>query len=486
MPRILVAALILLLLFAGRLQAEVESWLFDPFDGARLSWTDRRFVQMALSMKGDYVGMLDGDWGAASQTALETYASREFGAGYASSLEVGALMLDVTGRLVDEGWGYSYFKALDLSLLTPKHRTSAAKLSDSGAFVDFNMVGGTLGYSLTSGDDRFTARLHRFTLAEVAGGGEPYTVRKPRLMITAGETAAGKTFYTRSDWRAEAWVTVMLSASGHDRPLVGMVAGSVRNGRAPEIEIDRDGGLVRIVRATVAALDESERRGDLPLPEAPSPEPGASARAVPDAGEAVSSGSGFVVGAAGEVLSNAHVVRGCRSISVDGRPASVRASNDDFDLALIDTGAPRSEIAAFAAGPAALNSDVTVIGYPLSGLLGGVNVTRGAVSSLSGLGGDATRMQISAPVQPGNSGGPVIDIRGAVVGVVVSKLDARYVAETMGDIPQNVNFAVRGEIAKLFLSMNGVEPAIASGTDPLPPEELARRMTKVTAFIECR
>ncbi len=189
MPRILVAALILLLLFAGRLQAEVESWLFDPFDGARLSWTDRRFVQMALSMKGDYVGMLDGDWGAASQTALETYASREFGAGYASSLEVGALMLDVTGRLVDEGWGYSYFKALDLSLLTPKHRTSAAKLSDSGAFVDFNMVGGTLGYSLTSGDDRFTARLHRFTLAEVAGGGEPYTVRKPRLMI-ADEPAA--------------------------------------------------------------------------------------------------------------------------------------------------------------------------------------------------------------------------------------------------------------------------------------------------------
>lgn len=65
-------------------------------------------------------------------------------------------------------------------------------------------------------------------------------------------------------------------------------------------------------------------------------------------------------------------------------------------------------------------------------------------------------MQISAPVQPGASGGPVFDRNGLVVGVVVAKLDAARVADLTGDIPQNINFAVRAEIAKLFLAAQGV------------------------------
>ena len=51
-------------------------------------------------------------------------------------------------------------------------------------------------------------------------------------------------------------------------------------------------------------------------------------------------------------------------------------------------------------------------------------------------------MQITAPVQPGNSGGPLLDGAGNVLGVVVAKLDALYVAEAIGDIPQKLNFAI--------------------------------------------
>ncbi|WP_272009566.1 trypsin-like peptidase domain-containing protein [Roseovarius sp. ZX-A-9] len=72
--------------------------------------------------------------------------------------------------------------------------------------------------------------------------------------------------------------------------------------------------------------------------------------------------------------------------------------------------------------PAQLNSDVLVAGYPLSSVLDGLNVTRGVVSSLKGIRGDAFNMQISAAVQAGNSGGPLIDSAGLVVGVVVAKL----------------------------------------------------------------
>lgn len=114
-----------------------------------------------------------------------------------------------------------------------------------------------------------------------------------------------------------------------------------------------------------------------------------------------------------------------------------------------------------------------------------MNVTRGSVSSLVGLGGDAKTMQITAPVQSGNSGGPLLSSDGKVVGVVVSKLDAVAVADIIGDFPQNVNFAIRGEIAKLFLSINGVEPQLSMAEDRMKPEDLADLAKSFTRFIDC-
>jgi S1-C subfamily serine protease len=143
-------------------------------------------------------------------------------------------------------------------------------------------------------------------------------------------------------------------------------------------------------------------------------------------------------------------------------------------------------VAAFAAGPARLNADLTVAGYPLHGILGGLNVTRGALTSASGLGGDSTTMQISAPVQPGNSGGPVIDADGLVTGVVVSKLDAVKIAGAIGDLPQNVNFAIRGEVAKLFLSVHGVDFRVGIPRGRVEPSALAEDAARYTVLLECR
>jgi hypothetical protein len=73
------------------------------------------------------------------------------------------------------------------------------------------------------------------------------------------------------------------------------------------------------------------------------------------------------------------------------------------------------------------------------------------------------QLQIDVPVQSGNSGGPLIDQRGHVVGVVVSKLNALRVAQITGDIPQNVNFAVRIEPLKALLERHGVPLEAAAG-----------------------
>ena len=87
---------------------------------------------------------------------------------------------------------------------------------------------------------------------------------------------------------------------------------------------------------------------------------------------------------------------------------------------------------------------VIAYGYPLSGLLSSSgNVSTGLIAALAGLRDDVNQMQISAPVQPGNSGGPLVDVSGAVIGVAVSKLNALIVAKLTDDIPQNINFAIK-------------------------------------------
>ena len=146
--------------------------------------------------------------------------------------------------------------------------------------------------------------------------------------------------------------------------------------------------------------------------------------------EPVSSGSGFLVSRDGGVVTNHHVVDGCAKVTViyagTSHDAAVRAVDADDDLALLEALPDTGEATTFSESPrASLGEAVTVAGYPLHGLLSKeLNVTSGNVSALAGLGDDAKRLQITAPVQPGNSGGPLLDGAGNVVGVVVSKLDA--------------------------------------------------------------
>ena len=79
----------------------------------------------------------------------------------------------------------------------------------------------------------------------------------------------------------------------------------------------------------------------------------------------------------------------------------------------------------------------------------------------------------------------MVNNQGQVVGVVVSKLDAMYVADAIGDMPQNVDFAIRGELAKMVLSANGVRLEVEPQRTALEPEELATRLQAATVLIEC-
>jgi S1-C subfamily serine protease len=129
---------------------------------------------------------------------------------------------------------------------------------------------------------------------------------------------------------------------------------------------------------------------------------------------------------------------------------------------------------------------VVAVGFPLRGLLSSDPiVTTGIISALSGLENDRRTIQITAPVQPGNSGGPLLGDNGSVVGVVVAKLNALIVAEIIGDIPQNVNFAVSLGTLQSFLNANDVPYVLEDNSATKSPTEITAEASHYTVLLEC-
>jgi len=211
----------------------------------------------------------------------------------------------------------------------------------------------------------------------------------------------------------------------------------------------------------------------------------------PDGRRQVSSGTGFVV-APGRLLTNHHVAAGCAEMRVRTSTgaeltATVGASDEQRDLALLNLRGEAGPPLPFRAGPEVRRGEgVVTYGFPLAGLLSsGPTLTTGEVSALAGLRDNPRQFQISAPVQPGNSGGPLLDLGGNVVGVVVSKLNAQRIAQTTGDIPQNVNFAVKGAEALEFLRRNGIEPRVVTTGAQRSAAEVGEVAHPSTVFLRC-
>jgi S1-C subfamily serine protease len=204
-----------------------------------------------------------------------------------------------------------------------------------------------------------------------------------------------------------------------------------------------------------------------------------------------SSGTGFFVTTEGAIVTNAHVLEDCSDIRVTtdlGATAIAKVIARDVgnDLALLSTGLTAKKTAAFRT-PIRLGEGVEAFGYPLTDVLAkSGNFTLGNVSALVGIGEDSRYLQISAPAQPGNSGGPLLDQNGNVVGVVSAKLNAlKLMLVTNGDIPQNVNFAIRASIVTSFLDANSIAHATGSATEPMQPADLADQAKAMSVFIEC-
>jgi S1-C subfamily serine protease len=206
-----------------------------------------------------------------------------------------------------------------------------------------------------------------------------------------------------------------------------------------------------------------------------------------------SSGTGFFVTRQGHVLTNAHVVNGCKTITVQqpggaSAPATMVTADKQNDLALLQASTAVPAVAALRGGrPIRPGEAIVVYGFPLSGIMssGGV-LTTGAVNALSGPGDDSRFLQISAPIQPGNSGGPLLDMTGAVVGVTSKSISTNNAARSLGATPQNVNYAIKADVVRTFLSTTGVSAESTAGGREVSAADIGDRARTFTVHVECR
>jgi S1-C subfamily serine protease len=206
------------------------------------------------------------------------------------------------------------------------------------------------------------------------------------------------------------------------------------------------------------------------------------------------SGTGFVVSANGHIVTNNHVIDGCSDLkgNLTGEAAMVLrvvSSDANNDLALLQapSTATFKEFARIRDRSIRSGDSVVAIGFPFHGLLtSDFTVTTGIVSSLSGMRNDSRFLQISAPVQPGNSGGPLFDTTGQIVGVVTGKLDGLRIAVATGNIPENINFAIKTGALRDFLDNSVVPYQTAEPKGELKTTDIAGNARAYTMLISCK
>jgi TPR repeat protein len=170
----------------------------------------------------------------------------------------------------------------------------------------------------------------------------------------------------------------------------------------------------------------------------------------------IANGTGFFITDDGYLITNNHVVKDAAKIrlvtsagTISAKVVQVDAAND---IALLKAVGKFTPLPVAASRGVKLGGTVATIGFPNIGMQGfAPKLAKGEIASLSGAQDDARYFQISVPVQPGNSGGALVDDRGNVIGIVSAKLDASVALAASGALPENVNYAIKSSFLLGFL-----------------------------------
>ncbi|RCK72658.1 MAG: HtrA protease/chaperone protein [Ignavibacteriae bacterium] len=211
-----------------------------------------------------------------------------------------------------------------------------------------------------------------------------------------------------------------------------------------------------------------------------------------------SAGSGFLISSSGLVVTNYHVIEDASRIEVVFpekkliKSASVRLKDSKNDIAILEVKDFSFQEVSTQPIPyslADLNSikvgqEVFTLGFPLGDILGTKSrLSTGRINSEYGLQDDPRLFQIANPLQPGNSGGPLFNTKGELVGIVVASLNAKFFYENIGIIPQNVNFAIKVNYLQSLVAMISEGDDILRRRNLLKQAALENQIEQLNPFI---
>lgn len=196
---------------------------------------------------------------------------------------------------------------------------------------------------------------------------------------------------------------------------------------------------------------------------------------------AAGSGTGFIVSNSGHIISNHHVVEGCKTTKVSFKglvvDANVLAVDKVNDIAILQANIKPNKIFSVSKDDVSLLEDVIVAGYPLGkNISSAIKTHKGVVTALAGAGDNYSEFQTDATINQGNSGGPVINQKGNVVGVAVALMDV--------SVGQNMFFAIKSSTLKQFANSNNLKFANPKMKN-LSNKELGNLITESTVYLEC-
>ena len=331
------------------------------------------------------------------------------------------------------------------------------------------------------------------------------TVLAGAVLVSAVTLAGGKRVYLRSALVEGVYVSMQVVAEPWQRARLDLIASTMQWGRAPDLWPAPGGPLDRVlsgpqVPPPLPAPPEAVAMGHAPGAGPPArdeddPRPVKAAPAAPAGGAGgvlLGTGTGFFVNNT-DVVTAAHVVEGCPRLGLeDGAALAVIAADPVLDLAVLSSARRSDARLPLPEGrDPRLGQPVFALGFPYTSLPEiagqGLAVTGGNVSALPRATGPAARVMISAPVQPGNSGGPLLAQDGSVLGVVVSRIADEYVLEATGTLPQNMNFVTAADqlsgflhAARVLFPATGAAPArdLSDGV----PEEVQAAVVLISCF----
>lgn len=196
------------------------------------------------------------------------------------------------------------------------------------------------------------------------------------------------------------------------------------------------------------------------------------------------SGTGFFVTSDGYIITASHVIHDATRVEINTKTGKVRAkiirTDPANDIAILKVEGQFAAVPLENSKTVKLGDVITTIGFPNPGIQGfSPKLTKGEISSLFGIQDDPRHFQIGAPIQPGNSGGPLLNTKGNAIGTLVTRLSDKITLKLTGMLPQNVNYALK---SSYVLAMVEALPDIA---DKLPkPHNGVRSTTDIVKDSE--